>query len=130
MIKFVKWFTALIVVGALMGCSSRLAPIDNIRTNLGSGHTEAQVKNSIIKAGVQRKWIMNEAGPGVIKARLQSNDYVAQTRINYSATGYTITYESSMNLSAGGGRIHPGYNRWVRNLDRDIQVNVSASSIQ
>lgn len=130
MFKFVKWFTALVVVGALIGCAGKQAPIENIRTSLGAGHTDAQVKNAIIKAGVQRKWIMNEAGPGVIKARQQARDHVAEARINYSATGYTITYESSLNLSAGGGKIHPNYNRWVRNLDKDIQVNLSAAAIK
>lgn len=127
--KFVKWFSALAVVGALVGCSHQ-APIENIRTTVGAGHTEAQVKNAIIKSGVQRKWIMNEAGPGVIKARLQARDYTAETRINYTASSYTITYESSLNLSSGGGKIHPNYNRWVRNLDRDIQVNLSADAIK
>ncbi|MBY6257652.1 MULTISPECIES: lipoprotein [Phytobacter] len=125
--KVGKWFTALVVVGALAGCA-RTAPIENVRTTVGTGHTAEQVKSAIFKAGVQRQWIMNEAGPGVIKARQQNRDHVAEVRINYTATGYTINYDSSLNLQAANGKIHKNYNRWVNNLDKDIQVNLSAIS--
>lgn len=125
--KVGKWFTALVVVGALAGCA-RNAPIENVRTTVGTGHTAEQVKSAIFKAGVQRQWIMNEAGPGVIKARQQNRDHVAEVRINYTATGYTINYDSSLNLQAANGKIHKNYNRWVNNLDKDIQVNLSAIS--
>jgi predicted small lipoprotein YifL len=64
--KVGKWFTALVVVGALAGCA-RTAPIENVRTTVGTGHTAEQVKSAIFKAGVQRQWIMNEAGPGLLK---------------------------------------------------------------
>ncbi|MCV1468388.1 hypothetical protein MLP13_019910, partial [Escherichia coli] len=32
------------------------------------------------------------------------------------------------NLQASGGQIHKNYNRWVRNLDKDIQLNLSAGA--
>ncbi|HAT8011333.1 hypothetical protein [Citrobacter rodentium] len=124
-----KWFAALAVVGALAGCA-RTAPIDQVHSTVSAGHTQDQVKNAILKAGAERKWIMNEAGPGVIRARQQSRDHVAEVRITYSATRYDIQYESSLNLLASGGKIHKNYNRWVRNLDKDIQLNLSAGAGQ
>lgn len=127
--KICKWLTAFVVVGALAGCA-RTAPIDNIQTSVGAGYSETQVKNAIFKAGVEREWIMNEAGRGVIKARQQSRDHVAEVRINYSASGYSITYDNSLNMQASGGKIHRNYNRWVNNLNKDIQVNLSASAIK
>lgn len=127
--KIVKWFVAFAVVGALAGCS-RTAPVANINSTVGSGHTEAQVKSAILKAGIQRKWIMNEAGPGVINARQQNREHVAEVRINYTANGYSINYASSQNLRASGGRIHKNYNRWVHNLDKDIQINLTRSAAQ
>lgn len=127
--KIVKLLAAFAVLGALAGCA-RTAPVANISSTVGTGHTEAQVKSAILKAGIQRKWIMNEAGPGVIKARQQSRDHVAEVRINYSANGYTINYDSSQGLRAGGGKIHKNYNRWVRNLDKDIQVNLTTAAAQ
>ncbi|EOG8084762.1 hypothetical protein OGW18_01355 [Citrobacter sp. CK184] len=122
-----KWFAAIAVVGALAGCA-RTAPIDQVHSSVSAGHTQEQVKNAILKAGVQRQWIMSEVGPGVIKGRQQTRNHVAEVRITYSTTGYDIKYDSSLNLQASGGKIHKNYNRWVHNLDKDIQVNLSAGA--
>ncbi len=127
--KVIRWAVAAAVVGALAGCA-RTAPIAQIQTTVSAGHTEAQVKNAILKAGIQREWIMSDAGPGVIKARQQTRDHVAEIKINYSATSYSINYDSSLNLMASGGKIHKNYNRWVHNLDKDIQINLGSSSVQ
>ena len=125
--KVIRWAAAIAVIGALAGCA-RTAPIEQIQTTVSAGHTEAQVKKAIIKAGAQREWIMSEAGPRVIKARQQSRDHVAEIKITYSATSYSINYDSSLNLMASGGKIHRNYNRWVHNLDKDIQINLAADS--
>lgn len=127
--KWMKWLAIFAVVGALAGCA-RTAPIDNVQSTVSAGHTEAQVKNAILKAGAQRQWIMSDVGPGVIKARQQNRDHVAEVRITYSPTGYSIKYDSSLNLLASGGKIHKNYNRWVRNLDKDIQINLASSAAQ
>ncbi|EFB3613888.1 hypothetical protein GKK49_03160 [Escherichia coli] len=122
-----KWFAAIAVVGALAGCA-RTAPIDQVHSTVSAGHTQEQVKKAILKAGVERKWIMSEVGQGIIKARQQSRDHSAEIRINYTASSYDINYENSQNLQASGGQIHKNYNRWVRNLDKDIQLNLSAGA--
>lgn len=106
----------------------RTAPIDQVHSVVSTGHTQDQVKNAILKAGVPRQWMMSEVSPGIIKARQQSRDHVVVVRINYSATGYTINYDSSQNLLASGGKIHKNYNRWVHNLYKDIQINLSAGA--
>ena len=125
--QFIKWFAAIAVEGALAGCA-RTARIDQVHSSVSAGHTQEQVKNASLKAGVQRQWIMSEVGPGVIKGRQQTRNHVAEVRITYSATGYDIKYDSSLNLQASGGKIHKNYNRWVHNLDKDIQVNLSAGA--
>lgn len=125
--RYIQWIAAAAIVGALAGCA-RTTPIDQVRTTLSAGHTENQVKNAILKAGAQRKWIMSEAGPGVIIARQQSHDHMAEVRITYTAHGYDIKYNSSLNLKASQGKIHKSYNRWVHNLDKDIQLKLSASA--
>lgn len=118
---------AATVVGALAGCA-RTAPIEQVNAIVSAGHTEAQVKDAIIKAGAQRQWIMSDAGPGVIKGKWQNRDHVADIKINYSATSYSIVYVSSINLMAANGKIHRNYNRWVHNLDKDIQVTLAANT--
>lgn len=122
-----KWCAVFVVMGVLAGCA-RTAPIDNLNSTVSVGLTEAQVRSAIFQAGAQRKWIMNDAGPGLIKGRQQSQGHVAEVRINYSATGYAINYDSSLNLRASGGKIHKNYNRWVRNLDKDIQLKLALSA--
>ncbi|WP_039057317.1 hypothetical protein [Enterobacter sp. Bisph1] len=125
--KIFKWFAAIVFVGALSSCA-RTAPIEQIHSTVSTGHTAEQVKTAILKAGQKREWIMSEAGPGVIKGRLQSRDHSVEVSIPYSATSYSIKYESSMNLKSSEGRIHKSYNRWVHNLDNDIQLNLSAGA--
>lgn len=123
----VKWFLAFAVVGALAGCA-RTAPIAQVHSVVSAGHSADQVKTAILKAGQKRDWIMTEAGPGVIKGRLQSRDHSVQVSIPYTATSYSINYENSLNLKAADGKIHKNYNRWVNNLDHDIQLNLSAGA--
>ena len=125
--KIIRWVAAATIIGALAGCA-HTAPIEQIHTTVSAGHTEAEVKNAIIKAGAQREWIMSDAGPGVINARQQIRDHIAEIKINYSATSYSINYASSINLMASGGKIHRNYNRWVHNLDKDIQITLAADS--
>lgn len=125
--KIVKGFVAFAVVGSLAGCA-RTAPIEQIQSTVSAGHSAEQVKTAILKAGQKRDWIMTEAGPGMIKGRLQARDHSVDVRIPYSATSYSINYENSMSLKAANGKIHKNYNRWVRNLDHDIQLNLSAGA--
>ena len=75
--KIVKWCTAFAIMGALAGCA-RTAPVDQIHSTVSTGHTAEQVKSAILKAGHQREWIMSEAGPGVIKGRLQARESLRQ----------------------------------------------------
>jgi hypothetical protein len=125
--KLVKWCAAVAVVGALAGCVSRTAPIETVQSPVATGHTEAQVRNAILKAGLNRQWIMTDAGPGVIKGRQQARDHTANVLIQYSANSYIIKYDGSTNLMAEGGQIHKNYNRWVHNLDKDIQISLSSA---
>lgn len=125
--EYIKFLTVLTIIGTLAGCT-RTVPIARINSTVNTGHTQAEVKNAILKAGVQRQWIMSEVKPGVIKARQQSNKHIAEVQITYTATGYDIKYDSSLNLKGSGGKIHKSYNRWVHNLDKDIQVQLSTST--
>ncbi|HFK7270031.1 TPA: lipoprotein [Enterobacter asburiae] len=125
--KIVKWCAAAVFVGALAGCA-RTAPIAQVHSIVSTGHTADQVKTAILKAGQKRDWIMTETGTGMIKGRLQSRDHSVQVSIPYTATSYSINYENSLNLKAADGKIHKNYNRWVNNLDHDIQLNLSSGA--
>lgn len=124
---YIRIFTVLAIIGGLAGCA-RTEPITQINSTISVSHTQSEVKNAILKAGAQRQWIMSEVKPGIIKARQQSNNHTAEVLITYTATGYNIKYDNSLNLKASGGKIHKTYNRWVRNLDKDIQVSLASSA--
>ncbi|AMG58207.1 hypothetical protein [Pantoea vagans] len=118
-------FTLLVVAALLTGCA-RTAPIHNVNQSLTQRYSDNQMKMAIIEAGIGRKWVMTPVSPGVINGRLTQRDFVANIHISYSSQNYRIDYVSSENLKAGQGKIHNNYNRWIANLDQDIQLRLSA----
>lgn len=121
-----KTFLTLAMVAALLTGCARTAPIHNVNQTLTQRYSDNQMKTAIIEAGVGRKWVMTPVSPGVINGRLAQRDFVATIRISYSSQNYRIDYVSSQNLKAGQGQIHNNYNRWIANLDQDIQLRLSA----
>ncbi|AMO46764.1 hypothetical protein GA0061071_106229 [Kosakonia oryzendophytica] len=125
--KIVQFLAVIAVAGALAGCA-RTAIVQNIDAPVSAGHTQSQVRAAILKAGQQRQWVMNDAGPGVITGRLDNRGHVAEIRITYAADSYSINYANSLNLKASDGRIHKKYNTWVNTLDKQIQQNLASGA--
>ncbi|QCA04841.1 hypothetical protein [Pantoea vagans] len=123
------FFTLIVAAVLLTGCA-RTAPIHNVNQTLTQRYTDNQMKLAIIEAGIGRKWVMTPVSPGVINGRLAQRDFVATIRITYTSQNYRIDYVSSENLKAGQGEIHNNYNRWIANLDQDIQLRLSALAAQ
>ncbi|MEI7238956.1 hypothetical protein ACIPSX_17725 [Pectobacterium sp. CHL-2024] len=123
-------FAALVSVLILGGCAERTVPVENVTQSIAGQHTTEQVKNAIIEAGQKRRWAMNQAYAGAIDGRLVQRSHVANVRITYSQTSYSISYVGSENLLAGGGNIHRNYNKWVKSLDREIQLKLASQQIK
>ncbi|CND82704.1 hypothetical protein QVN42_01955 [Yersinia nurmii] len=122
-----KLLISFICVAALSGCA-RTAPVLTPYTNITTHNSTEQIKTIILDAGQNRDWIMTPIAPGVIDGRLMNRDHSVNIRINYTPTNYTIKYVSSTNLKAANGKIHRNYNRWVNNLDKDIQKRLMANA--
>ncbi|MDY4326253.1 hypothetical protein SOV88_18435 [Pectobacterium brasiliense] len=122
-------FSGLVCVLTLAGCA-RTAPVANITKPIAAQVTTDQVKIAILQAGLERKWVMTPVSPGVINGHLSQRDHVADIRITYSQTSYSINYVDSKNLKAKNGEIHNSYNRWISNLDRDIQLKLASQQIK
>ncbi|PZL87082.1 hypothetical protein FJP62_03000 [Pantoea vagans] len=122
-------FTLAVVAALLTGCA-RTAPIHNVNQSLTQRYSDNQMKTAIIEAGIGRKWVMTPVSPGVITGRLSQRGFAATIRITYTSQNYRIDYVSSENLKAGQGQIHSNYNRWIANLDQDIQLRLSALAAQ
>ncbi|KLU17069.1 MULTISPECIES: hypothetical protein [Xenorhabdus] len=119
-----KLLISLACIVSLAGCA-RNVPILTPQTTIVTKNSLSSVKKAILEAGKNRKWVMTEVSPGVINGSLKNRKHDVQIRINYTAKNYSINYVKSHELREGDGKIHRNYNRWVNNLDRDIQLNLS-----
>ncbi|MEG3112881.1 hypothetical protein SC127_19325 [Pantoea sp. T14] len=113
----------------LTGCAGT-APIHNVNQSLSQRYTDNQMKVAIIEAGIGRKWVMTPVAPGILNGRLSQRGFTANIRVTYTDQSYIIQYVSSENLKAENGKIHGNYNRWINNLDQDIQLRLAAQSIK
>jgi hypothetical protein len=122
--------TALLAVAfiALAACQNvplqniNDAPIHMTKHHYGLG----DVEKAIVRAGTNLGWQMRTVKPGLIDAKLYSEDQVAEISINYSTSLYSIKYLNSqnMNYKAKAGKpeiIYEDYNLWVQELDKEIR---------
>ncbi len=89
--------------------------------------TQDDVFKAITRAAGGLGWIVQKQSDGVVKVTLNIRDHQAVVLINYSATDYSITYESSVNLKydVSEQTIHSNYNGWIQNLDNAIKLQIS-----
>ena len=67
-------------------------------------------------------------GPGISSARSPSAPSTSATvDVNFDTEAFSITYKDSQNLNHDASRseIHPNYNSWVQNLQKDIQSEIA-----
>lgn len=119
--RLITQFAAVAMVG-LMFVACTTAPIVNPSVSLTSqpGRTTADVTNAIKAAGIRYGWEMVESGPGVITGTIHVRKHTAVVDISYDAESYHIEYRDSEQLDHLGNEIHKNYNRWVRNLQLEI----------
>lgn len=73
----------------------------------------SEVYDAIVEGGQVRDWKIRQIEPGHAEGTLFVRSHVAKVDIYYDTDGYSIEYED--------GTIHGNYNKWVQNLDGDIQ---------
>jgi len=120
----VKAFLVLSVLIAAVGCRS--TPVYNVTnqsigTAGGKAKSLQEVKTAIVEAGKARGWTMKDIEPGRLDAELHVRGHAAVVEIKYSPTSYSITHKNSTNLNYDGTNIHPNYNGWIQNLQREIE---------
>lgn len=118
---------------ALSGCKS--APVYNVNNSPiitidDKKITSKNVRNLILRAGLELGWVMNPISDGEIQATLNLRKHSAVVRINYDAKSYSINYVSSSNLSYSDGNIHSNYNGWIQRLDNRIRSKVSGITLE
>lgn len=124
--KVLKTFPLIAVVLVLVACATPIENIDSSPINLSSNTYDLEVVTKAIeRAGSRRGWRMKEQTPGHIVATLLVRGHMAQVNIVYTLDEYSISYKDSKNLDYDGKTIHRFYNSWVKNLDNDIQAELS-----
>jgi hypothetical protein len=77
----------------------------------------------VIETSLSRRlYHISARNPGSIEAFYAARDVRADITVTYTDSTYSILYRDSTNLRYGNGRIDQHYNRWVNNLDHDLQL--------
>jgi hypothetical protein len=87
-----------------------------------------QIESVISAAAVKREWTVMRQKEGQLIATYSPRTHMAKVAIDYNKKTFSITYLDSVNLDYTGTSIHPNYNRWVANLQKDI-VNAVAAAV-
>lgn len=102
--------------------------IKNVTIALTTKASNSQVKKGVKMAVLNRKWtIANEKGNEFDASYTKPErrgDMTAKIHVSYSTKEVKITYAGSENMNEDGGSIHPWYNKWVTNLEKDIPIYI------
>ena len=118
----------------LTGCE-RLRPVHQVQSKPLPVQAESlslsQIETRITKAGSSLGWLMKSIKPGEIRGTMRRGRHSAVVKIEYDTRTYDILYHSSDRMSEGIGFhetryegqkvIHKRFNKYVKNLDRQIE---------
>ncbi len=119
----IKYFIIVVVVSGLAACNRQqpILTIEDVRIpRPAEALTLDQIKNNIVQAALDKGWLVDDAGPGELRATLKWKNHVAITVIRYSKSTYSIKLASSRNLKEENGMIHRKYNLEVQALEAEI----------
>lgn len=124
----VRFFALLVALSAVMPIAhARRAPLlapDRVvlKPMDGQAPSVAQVRKAILMGTQPHGWVLEQDQASVMQfSYTKGGKHRAVVRFDYDASGYQLSYVSSVELnyekSADGSvTIHPTYNMWVRNL--------------
>lgn len=93
---------------------------------VGSQATDLQhTRDRIIAAGQSLGWAVVRETPELLELQYdKQGKHQVTVSVSYDTSGYLVRYVTSTNLNYaevdGQRKIHPNYNRWVRNLIKQI----------
>ncbi len=106
---------------------SRSAAIQTITSPIFSTSevTLEKVRTAIIRGGLAKNWqVVGENGQK-LTLKYVKKVHVAACDVTYDTKSYTITINPMTTLIQGPNEVHPKYNQWVRNLDKQIQLQLT-----
>jgi hypothetical protein len=83
-----------------------------------------EVRRRVVLAATKRGWSIEGAGQRQLTATIAASggQYQAVVAITYTNTAYSIELVESKGFGQRGDQINGRANRWIRNLERDIEV--------
>ena len=117
---FLCWFI-------FQGCSTKITNITDtpIQSYQGTRLTLGEIRQAIIKAGQQKRWVINENKPGELTGRFNPGRFSVEVAIPYSTKSYSILYRNSTGLKANGQKIHRKYKRIIIDLQNAIRTGIT-----
>jgi hypothetical protein len=92
------------------------------------GLTIDDVGKAIQNGGNSLGWAMEQKYEGLIIGTLNIRTHMAQVKIPYSSTSYSIIYKDSTNLKYDAEKktIHSNYDGWIQNLNNQIRARLAS----
>lgn len=127
-----RLLAVLAMAGVLTGCTS--APLHNPTPSAIPEAKTADIRSAIVTAATSRHWNIVKANSDHFLlsypsgAKAQSFEVIV--RVDYDKEGYQVSYVSSRGLDEQSAdktkdekiHIHRNVNRWMANLNKDIQA--------
>ncbi|MEZ5592814.1 MAG: hypothetical protein R3F53_19765 [Gammaproteobacteria bacterium] len=124
-----RYSSVLIVILGLLLIGCGTAPVyqvtDTPIVTATDNYTLDSVRQAIFRAGTTKGWQMSNVSNRRIDGSITVRKATAQVTIDFNRTRYSIRYKGSSNLDYDGTNIRDGYNRWIRNLDQQIKIELS-----
>lgn len=117
-------FSLLMFSNAAFAAPPLIVNIENSPITSNQVLTIMDVERAIVQGCRVRGWQPRVIEPGHIEAVLYIRSHVAKVDIRFDTKTYSIKYKDSTNLDYRNGRIHRNYNKWVQNLNNDIQSKI------
>jgi len=121
------------VVLLVMAACNRMQPIYNVVDRPIPSQTQNlsldEIGRNIVIAGTRHHWRFDRLAPGQLRASYSEKTYEAVVLISFTQQAYSIHLDQTVNLKENGDEIHRTYNRWVMNLERDIDDQLSRAGL-
>jgi len=123
--KFKTFAIALVVL--LLGACRTAPAIYGVNAPVVSNlanPTKDDVKKAITRAGAGLGWTFQDNGPNALVGTLVLRTHTVVIDVPYSPKSYSIAYKDSTNMNYTGTSIHSNYNGWIKNLEKNIEVQL------
>lgn len=136
MFKLLVRLSAVLPLVALLAAPAHAGKHDPLYTpepiEVPAGTSGEAVKKAIRKALFDKGWDAREIGPGHIQGKhtktSRDESYTAVVDIKYDSKAVRISYKDSENLNyeKSDNTIHGTYNKWIKNIERNIRSNLGS----